>query len=297
MKPHVLSIKDRRNALAEAADAQITNLEMLNPHVLEIDQIITDMWEERGWAIFQKTGTTGDTGKLWEGYYAIAETDKAGRRAYYNEHEAAFDLGKKMIAEADAEVERLYDPEQIAVYEQWDTMTSDRWDLYNFGYKDVLRGEGVTRQQFDDYEAYNDLFKQKNAERDAIFAASKGLSRYSEVKRELNKLAAKQMVKAQSLLPWGPTTRLREDVGQFGNIQQNLRETISGYTGRNTYYDYSWQDWQAQIDDPVMNLIEDYIVDGFDPPEALYDNLEYVADRLGILTPELLFQMIQDSYR
>ena len=90
---------------------------------------------------------------------------------------------------------------------------------------------------------------------------------------------------------------MREDVGAFGTLQQNLYDTISGYTGRNTYYGYSWQDWQAQIDDPVMNLIEDYIVDGLDPPEALYDNLQYVADNLGILTPELLFEMIQNSYR
>ena len=64
-----------------------------------------------------------------------------------------------------------------------------------------------------------------------------------------------------------------------------------------TYYDYTWEDWMEQVDAPVMNLIEDYVVDGYEVPEELYESLEYVSDRIGIMTPELLFEMIAASYR
>ena len=117
------------------------------------------------------------------------------------------------------------------------------------------------------------------------------------MKRELAEQTAFEIAKVQQYLPQGPGTKLREDVGQFGDIQQITHDYLSGQAGRApTYYDYSWEDWTGFIDDPVMNLIVDDYDSGYEPPEALYDNLERIADRMGIMTPELLYQMIYDSY-
>lgn len=294
--PWVLDIKERRNAMAQEAENQLSIFELANPIVLMIDEAYTAMWEKRVWAVYNKAGVT--LNKLWDGYWAIPEYDRVARRAYYNEHAAALELGEELKREGIAHIEETYSSEQLELYEQWKTITDERWDLYNFGYKDVLINEGVTKQQFADFEEYNNLFTLKSEEREAIFAASEGLSRYTELKSELSKQVAEEIVNVQQYLPQGIPTKLREDVGRFGDIQQDLYDYLAGQAGvQQTYYNYSWTDWVEQIDDPVMNLIEDSVVDGYKVPDALMDNLEYEAERLGIPTPEILLKIIEDSYR
>jgi hypothetical protein len=108
---------------------------------------------------------------------------------------------------------------------------------------------------------------------------------------ELSALYAQALARISGYLkaPQYPQIRTPEaPTGAQSDLLQGLQSP------EETAFQYTWNDWKAEMPAPLQRLVQDYAIGGQRLPPAAMDEIEYIANGMD-LSPDLVLELMSNS--
>ena len=134
---------------------------------------------------------------------------------------------------------------------------------------------------WDKWDAYNEAKLVGKADAKAYWKDHPELEEYISMKAAYKAIVAKEIIDVQGLLQDQPLPFLRPGVEPGSLGQRGLAENLRTAEEQGVY-DYSWLDWSDLMSPNLSNLVLDEVFTEEPLPEAAVDQIDYIAQGLGI---------------